>query len=618
MTYPDPRPKFPLALATLKPGLQQLVVDAARGDIYAIAKEQGGSVIVRYEPASGLSTPIVRAKGIGNSIGYGGHSYDVYDGQIAVATEDKAIALLAADGVSFKTITPRYEGIACPRFFAGPNGATRLLFVAQQGERQQVMFLELGEDQGQPVPLSEPTWFIFDPVLSADGRHLAWQEWDSHQMPFIESAVIVATLEEGAAGPRITSTTAIAHDGRAVGYPQFSPDGQTVAFCSDHEGRRQIYTCPLHQADRAEAIAISEGEVGDPSWVYGQQPFRFSDDQHIVWRHSVGLSDRLMLTSLADGHSKIIHDQQSAIAELVVGPRGIGFIAERSDMEPQLFFATAPSEDSRPVLTSKRGGYAPSILQKAERLAITFDGGHQTDGLYMPPRRGPGQNNTYPLVVVIHGGPTARVAEQFRAQWQYLASHGVALLAINHRGSTGYGRDFQDLLEGQWGIVDVADAKAAAEQALAAHDELDPNRLFIMGGSAGGYTTLMALATDPDFWAGGICLYGIADLIKLADTTHPFERPYNHHLLGADDGTSWWQRSPAAHKITTPVRIFHGSKDKAVPIGPMQEFQAQLFASGNRDAQLTVFPDEGHGFRRADNLETLLTETLEFVASTTK
>lgn len=619
--YPDTRPLFPLALASLKPGLQQLAADQSCGDFYLIGKERGGSVLLRYAAASGLTTPIMATKGIGNSIGYGGQSYDVHDGKIALAWENSQIALLSEDGQTVTPITPRYEGIANPKF-CGPGGKW-LMFVARHLGRQQVM---ITDGESQPVPLSDPAWFAFDPVMSSDGKWLAWQQWQSHEMPFLSATIQVASLSWAGSQPvanhhaELTHTLNSSRQGKAsLCYPAFSPDSQTLAYCSDHEGRRQIYLLPVDQlgdASKATALAIGEGEVGDPSWVYGQQPFRFLTDDKVIWRHSLGLSDKLMITTISAGQHQLLHDDGMAIAELAVARDGWAFIAERSDSEPQLLLGRRDAEEpARPVLSSKRGGYSQSLLQPAERLPLVFDGDQLSEGLFLPPRQNAEQER-YPLVVFIHGGPTARVTERFRADWQYLASRGIGILAINHRGSGGHGRVFQDLLQGQWGEVDCADAKAAAQQALKACDQLDPNRVFIMGGSAGGYTTLMALCVDREFWAGGICLYGIADQVKLAETTHPFERPYNPYLLGDDDGESWRRKSPAYYEpaISSPVLIFHGRKDKAVPIGPMEDFHAHLLASGNREAELVIFDDEGHGFRRPASIERLLEQTLAFIA----
>lgn len=632
-SYPDSRPLFPLALASLKPGLQQLVADPKGHGFYVIGKEKGGSMLQRYDADSGITTPIIASKGLGNGIGYGGHCYDVYDGQIIMAMADGAIGRLGEDGITVKPITPRYDAVAAPKF-CGKDGR-HILFVARQGERQQVL---ITDGDSQPVPLTDPTWFAFDPVLSPDGQHLAWQSWRSHEMPFISATIEIAAIDwqqgDSQSGqPRARHLHSLSHplpsgERASLAYPQFGPGSDSIAYCSDHEGRRQIYIAPLTKPTKPEVIAIEDGEVGDAPWVYGQQPFRFLSHDQIIWRHSRGLCDRMVLSGISAKdapHQELMADG-SAIAELAVSQNRWAVIAERTDQEPQLYLGSAshgskdsPCAQPRPVMTSKRGGYKRDILQRAEHLTVTFNGKLESEALFLPPRRGPGQGK-YPLIVVIHGGPTARITERFRGDWQFLASRGIGILGINHRGSTGHGREFQDLLAGTWGEVDAEDAKAAAKQALAANDQLDPERVFIMGGSAGGYTTLRALCVDREFWAGGICLYGIADLIKLADTTHPFERPYNAYLLGHDDGTTWQERSPAFYEpaISSPLLIFHGRKDKAVPIGPMEDFYGTLRASGNRDVELVIFDDEGHGFRRGESITRVLEETLAFVKGTSR
>ena len=169
--------------------------------------------------------------------------------------------------------------------------------------------------------------------------------------------------------------------------------------------------------------------------------------------------------------------------------------------------------------------------------------------------------------MVIHGGPTAAARRQFHLGIQFWTSRGFAVVDVNYRGSTGYGRPFRDLLIGQWGVVDVEDCVAAATY-LAERGDVDPARLAIRGGSAGGFTTLAALAFH-DTFAAGASNYGVADLAVLAQETHKFESRYLDSLIGPwpEAEALYRERSPLFHAdgIRVPLLVLQGLEDEVVP-----------------------------------------------------
>jgi dipeptidyl aminopeptidase/acylaminoacyl peptidase len=141
-----------------------------------------------------------------------------------------------------------------------------------------------------------------------------------------------------------------------------------------------------------------------------------------------------------------------------------------------------------------------------------------------PARTGP-DGELPPLLVVIHGDPTGTAVPSLSVGLQYWTSRGFAVIDVNYGGSTGFGRTYRDLLKGAWGVVDVAECIAAARW-LAEQGRVDPARLAIRGQSAGGYTTLAALARDDTPFAAGAEHFGVADLEALAAETHKFESRY--------------------------------------------------------------------------------------------
>jgi dipeptidyl aminopeptidase/acylaminoacyl peptidase len=172
-----------------------------------------------------------------------------------------------------------------------------------------------------------------------------------------------------------------------------------------------------------------------------------------------------------------------------------------------------------------------------------------------------------PLVVFVHGGPTAHVTTALDLQLQLFTSRGIAVVDLNYGGSTGYGREYRDRLRGRWGEVDVEDSAAAARY-LSERGDIDATRVQITGGSAGGYTTLMAMAVSDEF-ASGASYFGVADLVTFHDETHKFESHYDEYLVGPWPGgiDLYRERSPVAHadSISAPLLLLQGLDDKVVP-----------------------------------------------------
>ena len=172
------------------------------------------------------------------------------------------------------------------------------------------------------------------------------------------------------------------------------------------------------------------------------------------------------------------------------------------------------------------------------------------------------------------------------------------MLDVNYSGSTGYGRAYRDRLQNEWGNRDVVDL-AAGVRHLIARDLIDPNRVAIAGGSAGGYTVLRALTTSTVFKVGA-SHYGVADVRALAEDTHKFESRYIDQLIPEDELDS---RSPINHveKLSCPVIFSQGTEDKVVPPNQARMMFEALKAKGIPTA-LFMFEGEQHGFRKLENV----------------
>jgi dipeptidyl aminopeptidase/acylaminoacyl peptidase len=202
----------------------------------------------------------------------------------------------------------------------------------------------------------------------------------------------------------------------------------------------------------------------------------------------------------------------------------------------------------------------------------------------------------------VHGGPTAASSPTFQLSQLYWTSRGFAILDLNYRGSTGYGREYRRSLYGQWGVYDVEDAVAGANW-LASQGLADPDRLIIRGGSAGGYTTLAAHAFH-DTFAAGASYFGVSDIEALARDTHKFESRYLDQIIGPypERRDLYRERSPIHHLdgFRAPLLLLQGLDDHVVPPNQSEMIFEALKSRGIPTAYL-AFEGEGHGFRKAEN-----------------
>ena len=212
-----------------------------------------------------------------------------------------------------------------------------------------------------------------------------------------------------------------------------------------------------------------------------------------------------------------------------------------------------------------------------------------------------------------HGGPTSQSSNAFDIRKQYWTSRGFALLDVNYSGSTGFGRDYRERLNGKWGIRDVEDCCDAALYAVK-NNLANPKQLLIKGGSAGGYSVLCAL-TFHDVFSAGASYYGIGELETLAKDTHKFESRYLDKLVGIypDDKQIYLDRSPIHHvdQLNCPVIFFQGEDDHVVPKQQAEKMVSAITSKGLPVSYL-LFEGEGHGFRKAETIEDTINAEYSF------
>ena len=398
-------------------------------------------------------------------------------------------------------------------------------------------------------------------------------------------------------------------------HPRWAPGGELIFVC-DRTDWWNLY------ADRDGATTPlwpDTAEFATPQWVFGEQPYVVLDSSRLlVSRIAAGVSSielldrpsqtlRPILTSGLYGPLTAADGRAAALIEDPDRPARLALVDLTTETWTDLRHAGERTLSADWVSVPRAVSW-PSTIE---------DVPGEVHGWYYPPTN-PAHTATDderpPLITISHGGPTSFSDTGFAVSLQYWTSRGFAVLDVNYRGSTGYGRPYRDALRGTWGIVDVADcaggAAALADQGLA-----DPRRLIVRGGSAGGYTTLQALTTTDTFTAG-ISFYGVADLEALARDTHKFEARYLDGLIGPypEAIETYHERSPIHHvdRLSVPLLLLQGSDDAVVPPNQAETMAAAVRAKGLPVAMI-IFAGEGHGFRRADSIKAALEAQLYFL-----
>ena len=445
--------------------------------------------------------------------------------------------------------------------------------------------------------------FVAYPRLDPSGRQLAWMSWEHPQMPWEHTRIHVAPLREDG---RLGDPQVVLGGDRSVLEPQWDTDG-TLYFIDERSGWWNLYAW---DGRAVRAVAPMAREFGGPLWQLGMQTYALTGDGRAVVRTSHEAVDTLGVIDLARGTYRRLDLPYVAFGDVRLDARGrIITLATPVDDETALI-AVDPATGSHEVLhrTAQRT-LDRAFVSIGERIefptAAGPDGAARTaHATFYPPRnpgfRGP-EGEKPILIVLIHGGPTSVSKPTFALSRQFWTSRGFALVDVNYGGSTTFGRDYRRRLNGQWGVVDVQDAVAAVDY-LVAQGKADPARVAIRGGSAGGFTTLAALAFTDRFKAGAN-YFGVSDIQALAATSHKFERLYDVSLVGPPDEALYRARSPLFHLagFTEPLITFQGDEDRIVPPEQSRAIVAALEAQGVMHAYFE-FTGEQHGFRKAENI----------------
>ena len=451
--------------------------------------------------------------------------------------------------------------------------------------------------------------FYAYPRISPDNQQLCWIEWQHPNMPWDSTQLWCAQLTVD--GLSDLALTAGGDNNQAIFQPSWSPDNQ-LHYVSDKNNWWNIYTA------NGEPVLSKDAEFATPLWQFGMSTYDFIDANTIgcLWTDQ-GLWHSGFI-DIATGQLSNTESQYSSLAAACCHQGRLYMVAGAAPLANQIVGIERYGANSK--LTSV---YAPSTLDldsadiaQPEPLFFPSGNGEQVHAFFYPPTNAQYQgadNELPPVIALCHGGPTGATDSGLNLKIQYWTNRGFAIVDINYRGSTGFGRKYRKALTNAWGIKDVEDTQYAISY-LANQQKIDPERCLIRGGSAGGYTVLSAL-TFTDTFKAGASLYGIGDLETLATDTHKFESRYLDSLIGPypERRDIYLERSPIHHAegLNCPVIFLQGLEDKVVP--PNQaEMMVKLLEDKGIKVEYVTFPDEGHGFRKANNIIRAMESELAF------
>jgi dipeptidyl aminopeptidase/acylaminoacyl peptidase len=512
----------------------------------------------------------------------------------------------------------------------------RLIAVCESHNKNHVAnsIISINLKTGGLLTLEQGHDFYASPRLNTRASQLCWQSWDHPNMPWDGNRLWLADIDK--TGLIENKKHIAGADNVSVCQPQWSPD-DILYFISDDSGWWHLYryteTSYPEKIHNGKITQLTEGqkELGLPQWVFAQSSYAFVDDTHIICCYQSSGQATLALLSLAEKTTlTIIATQWQEFSSIKASNNKLCFIGASSASFPQLISATF-SDHSKTALTSSVIKYscqlpvAKEYYSTAQYIAFTNRHKQKVYANYYPPTNpdyqsrinNNSENNVNteapPLIIICHGGPTGQASAALDPKKQFWTSRGFALLDVNYSGSTGYGRQYRERLNGKWGLLDVQDCCDAALYAVS-QGLANKKQLIIRGSSAGGYTVLSALTFENVFSAGA-SYYGIAELSSLASDTHKFESHYLDHLIGPYPKSKflYQQRSPinSSEQLNCPVIFFQGLEDRVVP---KEQAEKMFDALNNKGLPVAAqyYAGEQHGFRKAETIIQSLENELSF------
>ena len=456
---------------------------------------------------------------------------------------------------------------------------------------------------GQAQPLVTGNDFYSSPRINPKATQLAWITWNHPNMPWDGTELWVADLTDN--GSLENSHMVFGGETNSILEPSWSPNG-VLHFVSDTTGWWNLYKL---QSEEVIPIWPLDAEYSRPPWSLGMSTYGYLTDDLLITAFNQNGIWKLAKLDVEHQTSEnyLIPYTEFGRGDVRVRPDRVVFQAASTEEPMAILSMDATGKDLIKIKSSNSNTIDPEYVSVPEAITYETDDGFDIHAfLYRPtnPRYSGLTDEKPPLLVKSHGGPTGATSIALDLSIQFWTSRGFSVLDVNYGGSTGYGREYRELLRGNWGIRDVNDCAGGALH-LVKTGIVDGNRLAIQGGSAGGYTTLACL-TFTDVFQIGASYYGVSDLQSLATDTHKFESRYLDGLIGRypERKDLYSKRSPINYvdQLSCSLILFQGQEDKIVPPDQAENMFTAVKSKGFPSAYIN-FENEQHGFRQASNIK---------------
>jgi len=608
----------PITPGTVSQGLRldDLAWDSDGETLLWLEVRSGHGVLVCAPPGANAPRDLTAELSVRARVGYGGGDMTAAHGNAYFVSGGRIYRQPLSSGQA-KPITPAFGDAAAPTVSLDGK------WVLYVHTYEDVDGLAVVDSEGSlwPQKLAYGDDFYMQPAWHPSGRQIAWASWNHPNMPWDGTKLVLATLDvDGAGAPTLVDSTVVAGGPEtAVFQPEFSPDGRYLSYVSDANGWDNLYLFDL-KTQQHRQLVVCDADLGIPAWRQGMRTYGWSRDSATIYycRSEQGAT-RLWSVDVATGDSAPMPglDQYASFSQIdAAAPGKLAFIA------------SGPRVPARVVIYSPRSGTVwvraraetesvpPELLSEPEHITWASAEGDEVHGLFYAPRSHCFSSPCRPpLIVQVHGGPTGQSRSSYSAGAQFFTTRGYAVLQVNYRGSTGYGRIYRNKLREHWGLYDVDDSVSGARH-LVQRGLVDEDRMVIAGGSAGGYTVLQTLIRYPGTFKAGLCWFGVTNLFTLASDTHKFEQHYLDSMIGPlpQMAHRYRERSPifSADRIVDPVAVFQGEEDRVVPRDQAETIVEALRRSGVPH-EYHLYPGEGHGWRKAETIRAFYESLLGFL-----
>ncbi len=597
-------------------------ISVFQDDVYWIEmrpQEKGRYVIVKQTPDGQQMDAIPSEFSARTRVHeYGGGSYLMTEkGLVFINFSDQALYLVDTNNDCIKltdNATCRYADLEYDK------KRQRLICVREDHSNQNaeaintIVAISLSRSEDEVV-LVKGADFYSNPRLSNDDEQLCWISWQHPNMPWDNTSLTLANIKDKGELEVPNQIAGGNNENVAVCQPLWSPDS-ILYFISDQSNWWNLYRVINN---KVECVFEMEAEFAVPQWSFRECNYDFVNENTILANYRQNGLAYLSLINIYEKKIDTLELPYTDFESIVTNGNKSWFLAASPIQFPSIMEYNIEKKRTSVLRRANNLTLDEENISIGESLSFPVDEENNAYAFFYRPKNELFMgldNQKPPLIVMSHGGPTGESHNGIKMVAQFFTSRGFAVLDVNYGGSSGHGRSYRQRLNKQWGVVDVNDCSKAALY-VAEQGWVDRDRLAIRGGSAGGFTTLAALAFT-DVFKAGASHYGVSDLEALAKETHKFESRYLDSLIGAypEEQDLYKERSPVHNvdQLSCPVIFFQGLEDKIVLPN-----QAEMMVDALKEKGIPVayiaYEGEQHGFRQAKNIKRTLEAELYFYST---